>query len=610
MGASIWNPGSPSTEADAGFDVTEVYSNNSVGKALQSRGVCVEDYPYLAKGDGVTDDSAAFIAALAANGTVYGRANAVYVVKDIVLNGRQFDGRGCVIRDAPNAAWGVKLQGYRPQLRNVSFQDQGNYVANTTLTATALSGSSSLSVASTTKMFVGQIIFIDVDSDDLYWNTVITNIVGTTVTIRDVLPSTASAGNQVLSLAAICWVETCDHWTVSNVLIVNAKGGLLIKPANTTSFSNRGTLENVTVDTSHYFGAYKAENAAGVKATNVKLWNGHVVVTTAAGNGTAGPFSFDSTVFLLRDLTVTVNGVVKTRGTHWNYASSTSIVFTAGNFPASGADIVMSHFRDSLRGFVEDQRNTTIISGGNLYLAMESLDAKIGVQLLDAELTDFTDLISDSCQYEALRLDGCASSVRFGKTFLGFSASSIVANSTNGVLFDELYTARVPTAETYLGVAADNILLNNSSLTINATNWTGGDYQRNTPGTSALDFTGLISISCSSVTNVAAGATVFLTSAGQAVFNLSPRIMPSAGQLLILDASSAAAPGAGQTFTYVPVVNGVDITVAQTVISGAATFSSRAIFVEGYDRKAEVGLKLITSAGAAVTTHRATLSAK
>lgn len=59
MPASIWNPNSQFASADILFDVTALYPEKSVGLALQSRGISVKDFPFNAKGDGVTDDTAA-----------------------------------------------------------------------------------------------------------------------------------------------------------------------------------------------------------------------------------------------------------------------------------------------------------------------------------------------------------------------------------------------------------------------------------------------------------------------------------------------------------------------------------------------------------------------
>lgn len=59
MPASVWNPGSAFASADILFNATDPYPSQTVGLALQSRGISVKDFPFNAKGDGVTDDTAA-----------------------------------------------------------------------------------------------------------------------------------------------------------------------------------------------------------------------------------------------------------------------------------------------------------------------------------------------------------------------------------------------------------------------------------------------------------------------------------------------------------------------------------------------------------------------
>ena len=57
MSASIWNPLAGASAGDFLFSATEAYLENTLGRAIQDRGVCVNDYPFNVKADGVTDDT-------------------------------------------------------------------------------------------------------------------------------------------------------------------------------------------------------------------------------------------------------------------------------------------------------------------------------------------------------------------------------------------------------------------------------------------------------------------------------------------------------------------------------------------------------------------------
>jgi len=61
--------------------------------------------------------------------------------------------------------------------------------------------------------------------------------------------------------------------------------------------------------------------------------------TSHTGNGGAGPFSISFSYQSEDEIDVTVAGVLKTKDTHYTFPSATTISFTSGNYPASGAAI-------------------------------------------------------------------------------------------------------------------------------------------------------------------------------------------------------------------------------------------------------------------------------
>lgn len=563
--------------------------------------VNVDDFG--AVGDGTTDDSAAFTAALAASTYVIATAGKIYVIKDIVVNGRTFDGRGCVLRDAPGAQWGIKINGYGAALKNFSFQDQGNYVSTTTLSAGMAPSANVAVVTSATGINIGDVFFVNLDANELRHQTFVTGVAGNSITIRDAIPTAAAAGKEVNVMLAAVMVGAADHWVVENILVINARGGLLTKPETDLVLSNRGSVQNFQTDGCRYFGWIKAGNAAGIKAYDIKLWCGYVETFNYTGSGIAGPYSFSNPVFLLRDVTVTVNGVPQVYLTDWNYASQTSIQFLAGRFPAAGAAIVISNFRDGYRGFVDDQRSTAIISGGNLFDSVEALDAFIGASFFESELTEVRSLISDTCQYVGVQLNSCPNTLVFSsECFLGFSGSSLKLFNSNPKAFVSLYTQRVPLGEQWLAALDDNIYIDSTSdLTISAVGWSG-EFQTAAATGGTYNFEGGEIFRGRNVANVAAASTVYIAEAGAvAVMGdalwRAPR--PMTAKKLRVDVNIA--PGAGQSYTYDVLVAGVSI--GQAVISGAGVFSATTLLNTFVPTGAQINLQLITSAGAATNTR-------
>lgn len=582
---------------------------NSVAESVEDKlkqVVSVKDFG--AVGDGVTDDTAAFNAAIASPAiTITGVSNEIYSIKNVVLNGKTFNGNGCGLRDAVGAKWGIKLKGYRPRVLDCFVQDQNNYSITTTTNALAAGGATVITVVNATNISIGDVIFIYLDANNLLWQTIVTNVVGNTVTVRDAIPSQSSSGSEVVALKGFFWVEDAQWWTIDDVQVINASGALLIKPSTTAGYSNFGSLNNLAVSGIKYFGVAKIENAAGVKSTNVKLWGGYVQTNSYTGSGSVGPYAFTYPVFLYRDVTVYVNDVLQEYTTKWTFDSQTSIEFTPGNEPAIGADIKIFHFRDGFRGFIEDQRNTAVISGGNCYSQLEILDALIGLTANEGDLTDFQDLIVDSCSGIGIQLSNCTSSLKFGKTFIGFSSSSMQAFSTNSTQFDDLYTRRVPQSFAFPTIG-DNIFTDNSALRINAGAWNGGDYQIVEANDGVVDLYGARELVFYSATPVAAGATVFLSTYGQDVNDFGAYVNPTPGQAIQIMVQSTIAPGVGETFTYTLRVNFVDTPFSAT-ITGTA-FDTHIVFVRGFSRYSNLSLKLVTSAGAAVAAHRAVIVAK
>ena len=61
--------------------------------------------------------------------------------------------------------------------------------------------------------------------------------------------------------------------------------------------------------------------------------------TSHTGNNTAGPFSISFSYLSEDEIDVTVDGVLKTKTTHYTFPSATTISFTSGNYPGNSAAI-------------------------------------------------------------------------------------------------------------------------------------------------------------------------------------------------------------------------------------------------------------------------------
>lgn len=92
-----------------------------------------------------------------------------------------------------------------------------------------------------------------------------------------------------------------------------------------------------------------------------------------AGNGTAGPFAYTWKVFSDSDLKVYVDDILKTKTTHYTVsgvgvAGGGNVTFTAGNFPAVSAEVVI--YRD--QPLVQE---TDLIANGQI--PAESLETQL-----------------------------------------------------------------------------------------------------------------------------------------------------------------------------------------------------------------------------------------
>ncbi|WP_146127968.1 hypothetical protein [Burkholderia gladioli] len=114
---------------------------------------------------------------------------------------------------------------------------------------------------------------------------------------------------------------------------------------------------------------------------------------------------------------------------------------------------------------------------------------------------------------------------------------------------------------------------------------------------------------CTSLDAVAAGAATFLGPNGQFVsFYADPHIANMPGICTELYAVCIDPPGAGESYTYTVFLNGVPTSITGQIKGD----SQRSLYVTGITFKFapqdQIGLELVTSSGARITSHRAYMS--
>jgi len=103
--------------------------------------------------------------------------------------------------------------------------------------------------------------------------------------------------------------------------------------------------------------------------------------TNHTGNNTAGPFSISFNYLDEAEVDVTVDGVLKTKTTHYTFPSATTISFTSGNHPSNGAVIKFQRDTDISTKKVDFQDGSVLteadldnINNQTLYALQENLD--------------------------------------------------------------------------------------------------------------------------------------------------------------------------------------------------------------------------------------------
>ncbi|MCJ2021047.1 hypothetical protein MKK84_27105 [Methylobacterium sp. E-065] len=370
-------------------------------------------------------DTCAIRLALAKTGAAFIPRTSGCMIGDLLLisgSGQRVYGRGSIVIPASGASRMIQIAGYANTVESLYVQDNGNLVAQTTLTAAGAAGATTLSVgtvASGPAVQVGQRLSLRLDCGS-WFTTWITGVSGSTITLRDALPTsiivagvqtTVAAGSTVASVGNAFWatfglfqITNGSRYVLRDIGGVNVWGGVLVDAPNNSI--SKGYVDRLDLSAGvRMFGLIKGRNASDNHFGNVEAWGGYYASVSKTGDGSTTTFALPEQVNLTRELTVSVGGSAKTAGTDYTIAANgLSVSFVAA--PAAGATISFGWPAYGHDGLVDDGRDVTAATGGNYYHAISCLQFRRGIVLKGAQLFAFTGkCISDTCSEYAVVAD-------------------------------------------------------------------------------------------------------------------------------------------------------------------------------------------------------------
>jgi hypothetical protein len=299
----------------------------------------------------------------------------------------------------------------------------------------------------------------------------------------------------------------------------------------------------------------------------------------------------------------------------------TNIFLDSGTIPG-GAALVP---KLGATGFKINSTGSVIAFGGHLLTNVVTINSQRGYHFIDTNLIKLNNCIADSHSGEGIWLQGNTVGCDFDAMFIGTTGVAIRETDTSNLnKFNGLRTQStgiIPpwgglTFYSSAGYSApfyDIRLENTSKLTVNAPGWCS-------VGSNAYTALESIPRGCvlagaevehlNSANAIDAGSTVYI---GVAVASATENdvffFCAAEKSFMRLQVAVGAAPGVGQSFTYTLRINSVDTSIVG-VITGAGVFSVDITIpnpaVTILDQNT-YSLKLVTSAGAAVTRHRANM---
>lgn len=429
---------------------TGAIARNIVAK-LTDGPVSVNDFG--AVGDGVTNDTAAFVAALAASKAVRCEAGKKYMVANLVVGVNQtLDLNGAMLAAAPGANWIVKSNGFGSKVRNGQLDDALNSTLVTTaLTVNAAPGATTLSVINGTPFSVGEIVVLMLQSGRP-WVTKVASSNVISVTLLDPVPNSpiaaaiaaggtgyvvgdtivAVGGTGVPTVLQVTSIGTAGTITGVNILDPGHGG---TPPTNPTSFTGgsgtgarfnlaqAGAIIGAQVYTAQ--GLLLVDQAEWADHDNLLITNAPVAVHVknslgAAGNTAQNKFQgIKTTTVSLCSLYLDVNASIQHFETCDFFAT-----------PVTGAV-----------GVYQEGRNSVIATGGHNFTNVNVLQGWDGWVLKGAQLTDYVACVGDTLAGTAFEIaQGSWGALRFTHCFAGDAANGVIVSNSPQVFFSQLWS--------------------------------------------------------------------------------------------------------------------------------------------------------------------------
>lgn len=338
----------------------------------------------------------------------------------------------------------------------------------------------------------------------------------------------------------------------------------------------------------------------------VNLTCGIILRTTAndtAHQVTNGSFSN------LRFDTIKKRGIYMAQNV--NTCTFTNIRMYVGTLVSNGKEIP----RAGCIGFQIFSTDAANTSGGHMLTNVDIEQAETGFQFTSAGLCWLTTCFADSLSGVGYQFTGACSDMKLinclaGTCLVGYeiagTSTKIYIDSVDTVFNGHIPPWGDPANFFKPGEYYDIAVLNTAKVVIGS--WLG-EHKIYVDSTASLNFEGGEFLYSGTANPVAPGTTLYFGPVGANTADVVQWVAPRDGVLYGLRAQCASAPGNGQSFTYTARVNGSNTVLAASV-NGNSSFEGRSAQLVNFAAGQVISISLVTSAGAAPTTHRLALSIK
>jgi hypothetical protein len=262
-------------------------------------------------------------------------------------------------------------------------------------------------------------------------------------------------------------------------------------------------------------------------------------------------------------------------------------------------------------------------TGGHTLQNVVVLTTETGIYVNQTNFVKCTNCGFDSISGSGAHIVGDSNTIEFIGTIFGSCGRGIFLEDTVSRFFASslrtIFNGDIPpwggpdfyTSSGLSAIGYDVYVRDTAQGVIDSASWVSEKLLGGIPdkyifiGTTAdFEFTGGIFLPLNSSTTVATGSTTFLGINGQSALESSQQILIPFNCLAVgLQFDCVNTPTAGETFTYTLRDNGVDTAMTAQTIGTSQTSVLTGNFVT-LQKGDVVTVKLVTSAGASVTTHR------